>query len=110
MTVVCLQLMVDNPSAQRWILLPDASGTFLVAAAAPLFVDSNGTVSLLQTSIVAVGDLTAGSLTRSFGETHQQLVTVTCCLLMLAYLLAGCLPCLLLAASQPVAGPRARLA
>lgn len=59
--------MVNNPSAERWIFLPDASGTFVVAATAPLLVDAFGTVSLLQTSITAVGSLSAGSLTRTFG-------------------------------------------
>lgn len=68
--------MVDNPTAQRWIFLPDASGTLVVAAAAPLFLDATGTVSLLQTSITAVGALQLGSLTRSFGELQTALLTL----------------------------------
>ena len=61
--------MVDNPTAYRWIFLPDASGTLVVAASPPLYVDQFGTVSLLESSITSVGTLNAGSLARGFGKT-----------------------------------------
>ena len=63
--------MVDNPTAYRWIFLPDASGTLVVAANPPLYVDQSGTVSLLESSITSVGNLNAGSLARGFGETPE---------------------------------------
>ena len=63
-----MQIMVSNPTSERWITVPDASGVFVVAAQQPLSVDSSGTVSLTQTGITAVGALSGGSIARGFGE------------------------------------------
>ncbi len=55
------------------IAIPDASGVFVVEAIPPLYVNS-GAVSLTQSQILQVGQLIAGSIGRSFGEScslHQ---------------------------------------
>ena len=64
-----LQIWVDDPTQNNSIALPDASGVFVVQALAPLFISNTGTVALDQSQIVQVGQLTAGSIGRTFGNT-----------------------------------------
>ena len=49
------------------IAVPDASGVFVVAALAPLYINALGTVLLAQSEITQVGQLTAGSIGPGFG-------------------------------------------
>ena len=63
-----VQIWVDGPSMSNNIAVPDASGVFVVEAVAPLYVNSSGAVSLTQSQILQVGQLIAGSIGRSFGE------------------------------------------
>ena len=62
------QVVVSNPTVERWITIPDASGVVVVAAQQPLFVDTSGTVSLAQSGIISVGALSSGSIARGFGK------------------------------------------
>ena len=66
---VPLQIWVDDPTQNSFIALPDASGVFVVQALAPLFINNTGTVTLDQSQIVQVSQLTAGSIGRTFGKT-----------------------------------------
>ena len=70
-----MQLLIDGPTMDNYIYLPDASGTLVVDALAPLYISSAGTVSLEQGQIVQVGELTAGSIGPGFGK----LLTACCC-------------------------------
>ena len=63
-----MQLLIDGPSQNNIVYLPDASGTVAVNAEPPLYVDPDGTVYLEQGGIRQVGQLTAGSLGAGFGE------------------------------------------
>ena len=64
-----ISVVVDEPtSAWRTIVLPDASGRFVVSAQAPLSVDSSGGVQLNQSAITRVGALVSGSILPSFGD------------------------------------------
>ena len=62
-----VQIWVSGPSQENNIAVPDASGVFVVAALAPLYVNASGTVLLAQSEIVQVGQLTAGSIGPGFG-------------------------------------------
>ena len=64
-----LQIWVNGPAQNNFIAIPDASGVFVVDAVTPLFIDNTGTVALDQNQIVQVGQLVAGSIGRTFGET-----------------------------------------
>ena len=59
---------MDGPSMSNNIAVPDASGVFVVEAIAPLYVNTSGAVSIAQRQILQVGQLIAGSIGRSFGE------------------------------------------
>lgn len=76
------------------IAVPDASGVFLVAASAPLYVNASGFVALDQSQIVQVGQLGFGSIGRSFGmhcwpvgqsSTSQLPMQRGCCVASTAY-------------------------
>ena len=51
----------------NYIFLPDASGTLLVDAVAPLYANSSGAVYLEQGQISQLGQVVAGSLGPGFG-------------------------------------------
>ena len=59
---------MDSPTQNNFIAIPDASGVLVVQAHAPLFINNTGTVKLDQSQIVQVGQLAAGSIGRTFGE------------------------------------------
>ena len=63
-----LQIWVGNPAYNNYIALPDAGGVFVVAALAPLSINTSGTVQLDQSQIMQVGQLVAGSIGRTFGK------------------------------------------
>ena len=71
-----MQIWVSGPSTENNIALPDASGVFVVAALAPLYVNASGTVSLAQRQITQVGQLNAGSIGPGFGELFSVLSEV----------------------------------
>ena len=62
-----LQIWVSGPSQVNNIAVPDASGVFVVADLAPLYVNASGTVLLAQSEITQVGQLNAGSIGHGFG-------------------------------------------
>ena len=63
-----MQILLVTPTQDNYIAIPDNSGIFVVNALAPLYLDTGGNVYLQQGEITRVGQLTAGSITRSFGE------------------------------------------
>jgi len=63
-----LQILLDTPTQDNYITLPDGSGIFVIEALEPLFIDTSGNVYLAQELIVQVGQLLAGSIGRSFGK------------------------------------------
>lgn len=63
-----MQILLDDPSQDNYIVIPDNSGIFVIEALEPLFIDTSGTVYLEQDLIVHVGQLVAGSIGRSFGK------------------------------------------
>lgn len=63
-----MQILLVSPSQDNYIAIPDGSGVFVIGALAPLYVDTSGTVYLAQDLITQVGQLTAGSIGRSFGK------------------------------------------
>ena len=60
---------MDSPTRNNFIAIPDASGVLVVQARAPLFINNTGIIELDQSQIVQVGQLAAGSIGRTFGET-----------------------------------------
>ena len=73
---VSMQILLDDPSQDNYIVIPDNSGIFVIEALEPLFIDTSGTVYLEQDLIVHVGQLVAGSIGRSFGT--PALLTQSC--------------------------------
>ena len=63
-----LQILLDTPTQDNYIAIPDGSGIFVIEALEPLFIDTSGNVYLAQDLIVHVGQLVAGSIGRSFGK------------------------------------------
>ena len=63
-----LQILLDMPTQDNYVAIPDGSGIFVIEALEPLFIDTSGTVYLAQDLIVHVGQLVAGSIGRSFGK------------------------------------------
>jgi len=63
-----LQILLDTPTQDNYIAIPDGSGIFVIEALEPLFIDTSGSVYLAQDLIVHVGQLVAGSIGRSFGK------------------------------------------
>ena len=63
-----LQILLDTPTQDNYIAIPDGSGIFVIDALEPLFIDTSGNVYLAQDLIVHVGQLVAGSIGRSFGK------------------------------------------
>ncbi len=63
-----LQILLDTPTQDNYITVPDGSGVFVIEALEPLFIDTSGNVYLAQDLIVHVGQLVAGSIGRSFGK------------------------------------------
>ena len=64
----CVQILLVSPRQDNHIAIPDGSGIFVIAALAPLYVDTSGTVYLAQGLITQVGQLVAGSIGRGFGK------------------------------------------
>ncbi len=63
-----MQILLDAPSQDNYIVIPDGSGIFVIEALAPLYLDTAGTVYLAQDEIVHVSQLVAGSIGRTFGK------------------------------------------
>jgi len=69
-----LQILLDTPTQDNYIAVPDGSGIFVIEALEPLFIDTSGNVYLAQDLIVHVGQLVAGSIGRSFGKPSAPLL------------------------------------
>ena len=67
MRLLYVQIRVDKPTSNGYIALPNANGTFAIAAETPLSIDANGTIHLDQHQINTVGNIAAG-IARGFGE------------------------------------------
>lgn len=73
-----LQILLVTPTQDNYIAIPDNSGIFVVNALEPLYLDTEGNVYLQQGEITRVGQLTAGSISRNFGEFAFGLVATSC--------------------------------
>ena len=89
-----LQILMDGPYQDNYIIIPDSSGIFVVDAFEPLFIDTGGAVYLAEDLITSVGQLVAGSIGRGFGE----------------HFAAGIVPCTVsaLLPAVPFARPKSR--
>ena len=67
---MALQILLDPPSEDNYIVIPDGSGIFVIDALEPLFIDTGGAVYLVEELITHVGKLVAGSIGRGFGKHH----------------------------------------
>ena len=63
-----LQILMDGPYQDNYVIIPDSSGIFVVDAFEPLFIDTGGAVYLAEDLITSVGQLVAGSIGRGFGK------------------------------------------
>ena len=96
-----LQIFLDTPTQDNYIVIPDGSGIFVIEALEPLFIDTSGTVYLAQDLIVHVGQLVAGSIGRSFGKPSAppltsggSLTAEKHTLLCFSFFLSSAAPCL----------------
>ena len=96
-----LQILMDGPYQDNYLIIPDSSGIFVVDAFEPLFIDTGGAVYLAEDLITSVGQLVAGSIGRGFGKPfvadiapncQYKILTQFCCLLGSKAVMSTCRP------------------